>query len=205
MTRWSRWCGALSSGAAFLLLAAAGLLSQSTSPSSPRFASGNRLEFPADYREWIFLSAGRGMTYGPAANPNGPPLFDNVFVNPPAYREFLKTGRWPDQSVFVLEIRRAATEGSINKGGQFQQDLVAVEVEVKDRKRFPETGGWAFFLFGLGREPVQPAPQTAPCHSCHSQNGAVEYTFVQFYPTLLEVARTHQTLKPAAGAGAAAK
>ena len=61
----------------------------------------NRLEFPANYREWIFLSAGRGMTYGPSANSNGPPRFDNVFVNPGAYREFLKSGRWPAGAIFV--------------------------------------------------------------------------------------------------------
>jgi len=36
-----------------------------------------------------FLSAGRGITCGPAADPNGPPLFDDVFVDPPVYREFL--------------------------------------------------------------------------------------------------------------------
>jgi hypothetical protein len=32
---------------------------------------------------------------------------------------------------------------------------------------------------------------------CHTQHTAVERTFVQFYPTLLEVARRKGTLKPA--------
>ena len=175
-------------------------ISEAASPSSPAFTSDNRLIFPADYREWIFLSAGRGMTYGPAANPNGPPLFDNVFVHPAAYKEFSKTGRWPDKSVFVLEIRSAATEGSINKGGQFQRNLVAVEVEVKDQKRFPESNGWGFFDFGKAQEPAKILPKTAECYSCHSQNAAVEQTFVQFYPTLIDVARAHGTFKEAASA-----
>jgi len=43
---------------------------------SARFTAGNGLKLPSGYREWIFLSAGRGMTSGLAANPNGPRLFD---------------------------------------------------------------------------------------------------------------------------------
>jgi len=34
------------------------------------------------------------------------------------------------------------------------------------------------------------------CVECHTKHTAVERTFVQFYPTLLEVARRMGTLKP---------
>ncbi|MEP7353003.1 MAG: cytochrome P460 family protein [Acidobacteriota bacterium] len=183
--------------AALLLIVASGVFfsTQAASPSSPRFSRDGKLEFPADYREWIFLSAGKGMTYGPAANPNGPPLFDNVFVQPGAYHEFLKTGKWPDKSMFALEVRTAATEGSINHGGQFQKDLAAVEVEVKDTQRFAATGGWAYFNFAKAQEAVAPLPNNADCHTCHSQNAAVEHTFVQFYPTLIDIAKRNGTFK----------
>lgn len=194
-------------GAALVTASAAACLayalSQDATPSRPpiaRFTADNRLEFPSDYREWIFLSAGRGMTYGPAANPNGPPLFDNVFVDPPAYREFVKSGHWPDRAVFVLEIRDAASEGSINRGGQFQKDLEAIEVEVKDQ-RFTETGGWAYFQFDAGRNPAAQLPKTEACYACHGTNAAVEHTFVQFYPTLIGIATAHKTLKPGGGGG----
>ncbi len=165
------------------------------------FTADNRLEFPADYREWVFLSAGRGMTYGQSASPNGLPFFDNVFVNPAAYREFLKAGEWPSRAMFVLEIRGAGTEGSINRGGQFQKNLVAVEVEVKDRERFTETDGWAYFGFGDGREPANQVPKTQDCYQCHSQNAATEHTFVQFYPTLIEIAKAHKTFREDSGVG----
>jgi acyl carrier protein phosphodiesterase len=36
----------------------------------------------------------------------------------------------------------------------------------------------------------------AACVECHTNNTAVERTFVQFYPTLLEVARAKGTVKP---------
>jgi len=37
-------------------------------------------------------------------------------------------------------------------------------------------------------------PRSASCYSCHSEHGAVDTTFVQFYPTLLPIARSNGTL-----------
>ena len=71
--------------------------------------------------------------------------FDNVFVHREAYRAFLKTGAWPDKTIFALEIRSSASRGSINKGGHYQESAVGLEVEVKDESRFPNK--WAFFDF----------------------------------------------------------
>jgi hypothetical protein len=34
---------------------------------------------------------------------------------------------------------------------------------------------------------------TAVCYSCHEQHAAVDTTFVQFYPTLLEIAKAKHT------------
>ena len=174
------------------------VLAQQPSSDGPRYATDGKLLRPADYREWMFLTAGLGMTYGPAAGPSvAAPRFDNVFVNPSAYRHFMKTGAWPDKTMFILEIRTSASEGSINRDGHFQTGLAAIEAAVKDEARFPDK--WAYFNFGAGaniRESVDALPKTATCYTCHSQNTAVENTFVQFYPTLFEVARTKGTVKP---------
>jgi hypothetical protein len=35
---------------------------------------------------------------------------------------------------------------------------------------------------------------TADCYSCHQAHGAVDTTFVQFYPTLLPIAQEKKTL-----------
>jgi hypothetical protein len=40
-------------------------------------------------------------------------------------------------------------------------------------------------------------PQSAACYSCHTDHGAVDTTFVQFYPTLLPIAKAKTTLSPA--------
>ncbi|HEY7187237.1 MAG TPA: cytochrome P460 family protein [Vicinamibacterales bacterium] len=168
------------------------------SPQSeaPRYTNGSNLIRPPDYREWVFLSSGLGMDYTPEAGGKNPPSFGNVFVNPSSYREFMKTGKWPDKTTFVLEFRASTSEGSINKAGRFQAQLVGVEAEVKD-SRFPD--GWAFFNFGRGAamtDSAAPTPVDAGCVECHTKNTAVERTFVQFYPTLLDVARKMKTVKP---------
>ena len=171
------------------------LLSVTLYAQDPQFTKDNRLQKPENYREWIYLSTGLGMTYGPAresAASENPP-FENVFVNPKAYKAFLETGKWPTGTTFVLEIRASASQGSINKGGHFQQDRLRYEVEVKD-DRFPDK--WAFFGFGESEAPAQQIPRSAGCQACHSKNGAVDNTFVQFYPTLLPVAKAKGTLNP---------
>jgi len=189
----------LSMAAAGFCIAAAltGADQPSRDPShndGPHFDANGELLLPANYREWVFLSSGLGMNYGPLAAEagDGNPRFDNVFASPAAYRYFLDTGRWPDKTLLLLEVRAAQSKGSINNGGHFQSDLVGVEAEVKDESRFP--GKWAFFGFGRGTSGKQ-IPTTASCYSCHAANGAVDNTFVQFYPTLLTVAKAKGTFK----------
>ena len=178
---------------AFLLLVAtAALLMAQT---AAKFTSDGKLEFPADYREWVFLSSGKGMTYGPSANPNGPPMFDNVFVNPASYKKFQETGTWPDKTMLVLEVRGAESKGSINQRGNFQTgDVMGTEVHIKDEAKFP--GKWAFFSFDNGKV-GNLFPSGAACYTCHQAHGAVDTTFVQFYPTMLSVAKSKGTLSAA--------
>ncbi len=163
------------------------------------YSRSGELKFPERYREWVFLSSGVGMTYGPAAAANAgrPKMFDNVYVTPESYRAFLESGKWPDKTQFVLEIRSSESIGSINKGGSFQTDLSAIEMNVKDSSS--PNGEWAFYDFPVsGGKPNgygKPFPKTASCFQCHGANTAVENTFVQFYPTLYEVALNKGTVK----------
>lgn len=170
----------------------------------PQFSADGQLIRPKNYREWIYLSSGLGMTYGPAAEAarDNNPTFDNVFVNPAAYRSFVETGKWPDKTMFVLEVRASESKGSINNGGHYQSGMVTIEAEVKDEKRFP--GKWAFFGLGRTASQAKMIPLTASCYSCHAEHGAVDNTFVQFYPTLLEVAKTKGTLSAKAAPNAKA-
>jgi hypothetical protein len=172
----------------------AGRVATISTESGPAYESDGRLKLPANYREWIFLSSGIDMSYSVEPGMAGHSVFDNVFVEPTAYREFVRTGTWPDGTSLLLEVRSAAAKGSINKHGKFQTgDVLGVEVHVKDTKRFQ--GGWAFFSF-KGARPAPMIPLTADCYACHQQHAAVDTTFVQFYPTLLNIATLKGTLSP---------
>jgi len=180
-----------------LLLPAQSNLS-STPPNNaadgPSFTEDGRLIFPANYREWVFLTSGVDMSYSPRFNGMaGHSMFDNVFVNPPAYKAFLQTGTWPDNTMLVLEVRGAGTKASINKSGHYQTtDLMGTEVHVRDA-RLP--GKWAFYSFDDNPpKPSKPFPHEMDCYSCHEQHGAVDTTFVQFYPTLIKLAEQKNTL-----------
>jgi cytochrome P460 len=174
--------------AAVVVLQVAGV-SQHAGNATPSYTTDGSLELPVDYRTWVYLSSGLGMTYDANATSSTNPMFTNVFLKPEAYRAFLNTGTWPDKTVFMLEERASGTNVGPNRAGHFQTDLRGVVTLVKDESRFPEK--WRFFIFdtkdGLPLGPASPV-KTKACLDCHTKNGAVDHTFVQFYPTLKRVA-----------------
>jgi hypothetical protein len=155
----------------------------------PQYDEKGQLLRPADYREWMFLSAGYGMNYSP--EPGSHEMFTNVFVQRWAYDEFVKSGKWPEESMFVIDERDAASRSSINQKGHYQTDLMGLAVEVKDSARNPDK--WAYYAFGEENKSAGAMPHGNPCWSCHDAHAAVEHTFVQFYPTLKPVAKKFGT------------
>lgn len=183
--------------AAMAIALAGGLTAAAVShAASPKpavsYTADGKLIFPEDFRTWVYLSTGMDMAYveGPARAEH---IFDSVFVDPASYAAYQKTGAWPDKTAMVLELRKGQGRGSINKNGVFQADKMGAEIHVKDVKRFKS--GWAFFPAGAG--PTAALPQTSQCNVCHEQHGAVDTTFVQFYPTLIAKAREMKTMSAA--------
>jgi hypothetical protein len=104
---------------------------------------------PADYREWIFLSSGLGMTYQPPGTAPAPP-FGNVFVNPSSYRSFMQM-QWLNGTTFVLEFRNSDSEASIASVRPVSDDPCQRRSYVKIRgspTAGPTTPSWT-----LGRRP----------------------------------------------------
>src|SRR5580698_4255580 len=75
--------------------------------AAPEYTGDGQMKLPEHYREWVYLTTGFDMSYNPEGMQMGHHMFDNVFVNPEAYRAFAETGKWPDKTMFVLEGRRA--------------------------------------------------------------------------------------------------
>lgn len=179
-----------------LLIPAGFLLKAAPAPSAPEYTSDGELKLPQNYRQWVYVTSGFDMSYNPGATAQmDHHMFDNVFVNREAYSAFLSNGTWPDRTMLVLENRMAEGKASINQHGNFQgTDVMGIEIHVKDEARFP--GKWAFFIFDNAKTATM-VPTDMPCYSCHAQHGAVDTTFVQFYPTLLPLAKSKGTLSAA--------
>lgn len=157
--------------------------------SKPQYDENGQLMRPSDYREWMFLSAGYGMNYSPG--PDSHEMFTNVFVQRWAYDDFVNSGKWPEQTTFVIDERDAASRSSINQKGHYQTDLMGLAVEVKDSARNPDK--WAYYAFSADGKSAGAMPHGNACWSCHDAHAAVEHTFVQFYPTLKVIAKKYGT------------
>jgi hypothetical protein len=165
-----------------------------TAPPAVSYTPDGKLISPKDYRAWVYLSSGMDMSYSDAPGAADHHMFDNVFVNREAYSAYQKTGKWPEKTIFVLEARAGEQRGSINKKGLYQGAVMGGEAHVKDSARFKS--GWAFFPLN-GDAPGAALPQTSQCNTCHEQHGAVDTTFVQFYPTLQAKAAEMKTYSAA--------
>jgi hypothetical protein len=153
--------------------------------TQPRYTAEKNLVMPEGYRNWVFVGASIGLSYSEDARGDGPGLFHHVYTQPEAYANYQRTGKFPEKTMFVMELYQPEQKVSPNKHGYFEGRRVAVEVSVKDRETFPE--GWAYFNFGNGgRTETRPIPK-ASCYECHRANGADDNVFVQFYPTLRDV------------------
>jgi len=162
---------------------------------SAEFTADGRLVRPEGYRRWVFLSSGYGMSYSQGASSDQEHLmFTNVFVPPADYDYFLEHGTWPERTIFVLEIYGSQSKGSINQHGHFQTKFMGLDVEVKDAARFKDK--WAYFGFdATEKSAAATSPGKNDCWKCHEENAAVEHTFVQFYPALLDIAKAKKTTK----------
>jgi len=186
-------CVVFAACVAILLIEERRVVSAADVAGAPQFAADGKLVRPEGYRKWAYLSSGYGMSY--SQTPGDHLMFTNVFVTPLSYDYFVEHGSWPDKTMFVLEVYGSASKGSINQHGNYQNEFMGLDVEVKDEKRFADK--WAYFGFDakeVSSEATKPGKND--CWNCHDQNAAVEHSFVQFYPELLKIARDKGTIKP---------
>lgn len=113
-----------------------------------RPAAHDTLPWPEGYRQWTRV-----------------PSADRVYINPPSYQEYTKTGIFPEGTVFVWEA------GPSREGALGTHAGSSTLVSFKDAK---VEGGWAFFDFS-GSSGATPAraralPESRGCRTCHRQS-----------------------------------
>lgn len=168
---------------ACMLLTAACLLAE-----EPRFTPDNQMLRPEGYREWVFVGSSLGMSYNEgAASSSRKQDYHVVFLEPKAWREYQKTGKFPEGTVLMMEVYSAGQRESINRAGSFADKFLRVEAAVKDSKRFD--GAWAYFDFGGpaaegGLKERSTAFAKERCWACHNEHAETDNVFTQFYPRL---------------------
>lgn len=178
------------------------------SSTGPQYDEKGQLKFPADFRTWVFVGSNMGIEYrdettkyvpaeGEAPKPIKPGNFHNIYINPEAYREYSKSGKFPEKTMLVLDSYKAESGEPLHvvSEGRFPGKQTNIALAVKDSAR-PDGGKsvWAYYDFKLDQtggafdKPVGTAkafPDKA-CHDCHVKHASVDNVWVQFYPTLLK-------------------
>ena len=151
--------------------------------SVPVINAKSELQLPTDLDRWIHLGTMLGPQYTDEGfDARGPNLFHSALMEPTAYQAFLDTGQFADGTMFALRFYNALSELSIQKSGFLMGDLTLTEIHLKDSKRFPD--GFNFYVFPPGTEKAAPLPLPNDCVSCHTEHGAYDAVFAQFYPAL---------------------
>jgi hypothetical protein len=174
--------------AAFSLIASNVWLAAQQPQLPPVRYAGAAAAIP-DYSTWVFMGAGMF----PSADNVAPPRFSNIFVNPEAYAVYRDTGTWPDRTVIISEKRGGITTRPVTTGAGWGQtgDPLGFELEIKDAAR----GGWMYYTAAASQTAAQPVAKQSDCVTCHREHAAVDSTFVQFYPRLIDAAKRHGTFK----------
>jgi hypothetical protein len=209
-------CLAIAAG--FLVVAAVLALASGRSDEPParqalvRYNAQGELLRPEGYRTWVFVGADLGLDY---SQRNDQPLdypqkkdenaddgrpFHNVYIDRTAYEHYARTGEFPDKTILVLELFESVRKEPrhIVTRGLYAGNRVALEVAVKDRDRPDGTKTpWAYYDFtgqpgprGRGVRETAKAKADGSCYECHKQHADVDNVWVQFYPTLRELAKT---------------
>ena len=154
----------------------------------PRFSPTGQLVKPVGWEAWVMVGASTGLSYAAAPTPAAgaaPGMFHNVYVQPWAYREFDRTGAFPERTMFVLSFYEASRKSAPARAGFYEGErLGAIEVHLKQAGI--DKTGWGFFGFGEGATTAAMIPGAAPCYSCHATEAAHDQVFTQFYPPLRE-------------------
>ncbi len=86
---------------------------------------------------------------------------------------------YPDGTIFTDDVH----DFTVKDGVYAEGPKKAVTVMIKDAKKYAETGGWGFQVFG-GGDPTKPlvTDTKTACFVCHTPQKAQDFTFSTYIP-----------------------
>jgi hypothetical protein len=134
-----------------LLLFCAVSFSSELPPSNPKINS-NELLLPANYHNWVTLSA---STAGlPSRHKH---VASKLFVEPTAFEHFNKTGEWPNNTVIVLELSSAKARV------RAKSEVMGLEAAVKNEASFPDPWTYYGIIYDRQQQPSGTLKAEKPC------------------------------------------
>src|SRR5262249_22395399 len=189
---WSVGIAVLIGAAAFVAYAPPA----TTQPGTPpQYNAAGELLRPVGFETWVFVGSNLGLSYESTTDDLE---FHNVFMKPDAYAEYVKTQKFPDKTVFVID---RLTAGDRNqdpthelKAGHYNDKRVGILVAVKDLNHPRPTGSttpWAYYEFDMKGDQMPDsakAQDAANCENCHAKvNAKTDNVWVPFYPILRDM------------------
>lgn len=155
----------------------------------PEYDQDGRLHRPIGFEKWVVVGTSIGLGYsdGDGNDPTNPGMFHNVYLQPEAFDHFVNTGKFPEQSVFVMTNNRsqsAKTLGPVSRSGFVAAPTSGLEIAIKDSKRFAD--GWAYFIIKDKLGNPASAFDRKDCFDCHAEHAATDNVFTQFYSVLTD-------------------
>ena len=162
--------------------------------SAAVFERGNTLVRPEGYRDWVRVAPSSTPIASGIDSATGETdtRGHRVYINPVAYREYQKAGRFPDGTLMIWEPASGGADMAPHP-----HDTTSLLASVKDSRRFD--GGWGFFDFsgtdGTVTARAQARGESSSCATCHRQHAETDHVFTQFYP-VLQSARRAVAMQP---------
>ena len=164
-------------------------------PTAPKYNADHQLLLPKGFETWVFVGSNLGLTYNTelkemtAAEVElaDTPKFNNIYIDPEAYAHFLRTGKFPEPTILVMEVFAKAEKKpkDVLKDGSYNGQRVGLRVAVKNSAR-PDgvKTPWAYYDFTEKVVERAPAKPDNACETCHRQHASKDNVWVQFYPHL---------------------
>ena len=150
------------------------------------YTSADELVLPADIDTWIALGSNIGGDYADGEfDAENPGAIGVVQMEPSAYRFFVENGRYANGTMLLLSFFQTQQKPQPALRGFVQGDLSAREMHVIDRDKY--VGERAFYMFPVGLESSPRLVADAECVECHGKHGALDSTFIQFYPAIRDL------------------
>ena len=162
--------------------------------------NNGELERPTGYRSWVYVGTPltpNDMNNGKAAFPE----FHNVYIDPPSYNHYKKTGNWREGTILIKELVSVGTKAAVSGNGYFMGDFIGLEATIKSKEQFPdEPGNWAYFSFTNpeGGELASTGKpfKTEMCNACHNASAKDDFVFTQHYPVLRAAKNIGENVTP---------